>query len=222
MDITFASDDSDEDDSPHPIIIGVHLLGWQTLIRLYGFVDAISQKQPLDGLALSLWGDLKIMLDTLEVDFSSPVWQDQHKEYPLEIGVMEQLLDHKLQIKKDPVGNTITTVVQLIKRIKGYLKEANRPIRGQYRQAGFFFSFYVHISRSSFLLTHHSCCQSYISADSDSFVSADAPIEGYEDAIVVPPINADNFKLKQTLINLIATTLEDKLDIRMNRFEKSL
>nr|GEZ47345.1 reverse transcriptase domain-containing protein [Tanacetum cinerariifolium] len=30
-----------------------------------------------------------------------------------------------------------------------------------------------------------------------------APIEGYEDAIVVPPINATNFELKQTLINLI-------------------
>nr|GFB76835.1 reverse transcriptase domain-containing protein [Tanacetum cinerariifolium] len=79
-----------------------------------------------------------------------------------------------------------------------------------------------------------------------------APIEGYEDAIVVPQINANNFKLKQTLINLvqlnqftgrqdphnhlrffnkvtstfrhpeIATSLEDKLDIRMNRFKKSL
>nr|GEY46378.1 hypothetical protein [Tanacetum cinerariifolium] len=30
-----------------------------------------------------------------------------------------------------------------------------------------------------------------------------APIEGYEDAIVVPPINAKKFKLKQTLINLV-------------------
>nr|GFB63596.1 reverse transcriptase domain-containing protein [Tanacetum cinerariifolium] len=30
-----------------------------------------------------------------------------------------------------------------------------------------------------------------------------APIEGNEDAIVVPPINANNFELKQTLINLI-------------------
>nr|GFA26461.1 reverse transcriptase domain-containing protein [Tanacetum cinerariifolium] len=29
------------------------------------------------------------------------------------------------------------------------------------------------------------------------------PIEGYEDAIVVPPINAKNFELKQTLINLV-------------------
>nr|GFB03480.1 reverse transcriptase domain-containing protein [Tanacetum cinerariifolium] len=28
------------------------------------------------------------------------------------------------------------------------------------------------------------------------------PIEGYEYAIVVPPINANNFELKQTLINL--------------------
>nr|GFB46927.1 hypothetical protein [Tanacetum cinerariifolium] len=79
-----------------------------------------------------------------------------------------------------------------------------------------------------------------------------APMEGYEDAIIVPQINANNFELKQTLINLvqlnkftgrldphnhlrffnkvtstfrhpeIAASLEDKLDIRMNRFEKSL
>nr|GFA29825.1 hypothetical protein [Tanacetum cinerariifolium] len=138
VDITFAFDDYDEDDSPHPIITGVHLLGWQaipsglqTLIRLYGFVDVLSQKQPLDGIALSLWGDLKIMLDTLEVDFSkledgTILYMLVDREYPLEIGVMEQLLDHKLQIEKDPVGNTITIAIQLIKRIKGYLKEANR------------------------------------------------------------------------------------------------
>ncbi|GJS49109.1 hypothetical protein Tco_0599230 [Tanacetum coccineum] len=30
-----------------------------------------------------------------------------------------------------------------------------------------------------------------------------APIEGYEDAIVVSPINANNFELKQPLINLV-------------------
>nr|GEV62028.1 hypothetical protein [Tanacetum cinerariifolium] len=30
-----------------------------------------------------------------------------------------------------------------------------------------------------------------------------APIEGYEDAIFVPSINANNFELKQTLINLV-------------------
>nr|GFB44058.1 hypothetical protein [Tanacetum cinerariifolium] len=30
-----------------------------------------------------------------------------------------------------------------------------------------------------------------------------APIEGYEDAIVVPPINVNNFEIKQTLINLV-------------------
>nr|GEX20818.1 hypothetical protein [Tanacetum cinerariifolium] len=32
-----------------------------------------------------------------------------------------------------------------------------------------------------------------------------APIEGYENVIVVPPINANNFELKQTLINLVQT-----------------
>ncbi|GKD05220.1 hypothetical protein Tco_1180194 [Tanacetum coccineum] len=30
-----------------------------------------------------------------------------------------------------------------------------------------------------------------------------APIEGYEDAIVVPQINANNFELEQPLINLV-------------------
>nr|GFB65334.1 reverse transcriptase domain-containing protein [Tanacetum cinerariifolium] len=30
-----------------------------------------------------------------------------------------------------------------------------------------------------------------------------SPIEGYEDTIVVPQINANNFELKQTLINLV-------------------
>nr|GFB85822.1 reverse transcriptase domain-containing protein [Tanacetum cinerariifolium] len=30
-----------------------------------------------------------------------------------------------------------------------------------------------------------------------------APIEGYEDAIVIPPINANNFELQQRLINLV-------------------
>nr|GFD27395.1 reverse transcriptase domain-containing protein [Tanacetum cinerariifolium] len=30
-----------------------------------------------------------------------------------------------------------------------------------------------------------------------------APIEGYEDAIIVPQINANDFELKQTLINLV-------------------
>nr|GEV20975.1 hypothetical protein [Tanacetum cinerariifolium] len=50
-----------------------------------------------------------------------------------------------------------------------------------------------------------------------------APIEGYEDAIVVPPINANNFELKQTLINLVQSSqFMDKLDIQMNRFKKSL
>nr|GEW00626.1 reverse transcriptase domain-containing protein [Tanacetum cinerariifolium] len=34
-----------------------------------------------------------------------------------------------------------------------------------------------------------------------------APIEGYEDAIIVPQINANNFELKQTLINLVQSNL---------------
>ncbi|GJV17378.1 hypothetical protein Tco_1362701 [Tanacetum coccineum] len=42
-----------------------------------------------------------------------------------------------------------------------------------------------------------------------------APIEGYEDAIVVPLINANNFELKQTLINLVQSnqfTVKEQVD----------
>nr|GEX53526.1 reverse transcriptase domain-containing protein [Tanacetum cinerariifolium] len=49
-----------------------------------------------------------------------------------------------------------------------------------------------------------------------------APIEGYEDAIVVPPINVNNFELKQTLINLVQSNkfMAENLDalIHMPKF----
>nr|GEU86315.1 reverse transcriptase domain-containing protein [Tanacetum cinerariifolium] len=44
------------------------------------------------------------------------------------------------------------------------------------------------------------------------FQMLQAPIEGYEDAIVVPPINTNNFELKQTLINLVQNTFYNALN----------
>nr|GEW77032.1 hypothetical protein [Tanacetum cinerariifolium] len=41
-----------------------------------------------------------------------------------------------------------------------------------------------------------------------------APIEGYEDAIVVPPSNANNFELKQTLINLVQSREDPHYHLR--------
>ncbi|GJU27531.1 hypothetical protein Tco_1166152 [Tanacetum coccineum] len=43
-----------------------------------------------------------------------------------------------------------------------------------------------------------------------------APIEGYEDAIVVPPINANNFELKQPLINLVQSNKSPANDSRVS------
>ncbi|GJV03981.1 reverse transcriptase domain-containing protein [Tanacetum coccineum] len=40
-----------------------------------------------------------------------------------------------------------------------------------------------------------------------------APIEGYEDAIVVPPINANNFELKQPLIIILSKTAHALIDV---------
>ncbi|GKB33969.1 hypothetical protein Tco_0873370 [Tanacetum coccineum] len=44
-----------------------------------------------------------------------------------------------------------------------------------------------------------------------------APIEGYEDAIVVPPINANNFELKQPLINLVQSNKFTGKDIKVKK-----
>nr|GFC07595.1 hypothetical protein [Tanacetum cinerariifolium] len=46
-----------------------------------------------------------------------------------------------------------------------------------------------------------------------------APIEGYEDAIVIPTINANNFELKQTLINLVQSNqfTEDEARIWLDK-----
>nr|GEX67937.1 reverse transcriptase domain-containing protein [Tanacetum cinerariifolium] len=45
-----------------------------------------------------------------------------------------------------------------------------------------------------------------------------APIEGYEDAIVVPPINANKFKLKQTLINLVQKVPNTTIKLLLSPF----
>nr|GFB77711.1 reverse transcriptase domain-containing protein [Tanacetum cinerariifolium] len=49
-----------------------------------------------------------------------------------------------------------------------------------------------------------------------------APIEGYEDAIVVPQINANNFELKQTLINLVQHPEVPNTTIKLLLFPFSL
>nr|GFB22310.1 hypothetical protein [Tanacetum cinerariifolium]GFB22321.1 hypothetical protein [Tanacetum cinerariifolium] len=60
----------------------------------------------------STLADESVPADTSIPAVNAPLDEDEpaeessflRREYPLEIGVMEQLLDHKLQIKKDPVG----------------------------------------------------------------------------------------------------------------------
>ncbi|GJU25212.1 hypothetical protein Tco_1163833 [Tanacetum coccineum] len=46
-----------------------------------------------------------------------------------------------------------------------------------------------------------------------------APIEGYEDAIVIPPINANNFELKQPLINLVQSNKFTAFNEAWERFK---
>ncbi|GKA67819.1 hypothetical protein Tco_0767736 [Tanacetum coccineum] len=43
----------------------------------------------------------------------------------------------------------------------------------------------------------------------------EAPTEGYEDAIVVPEITANNFEIKHGLLNLVQPTLRSSMEMHL-------
>ncbi|GKF26094.1 hypothetical protein Tco_0081988, partial [Tanacetum coccineum] len=72
------------------------------------------------GVGLVLWGDLKVLMDSPEVNDVGGlvVHMFVDKKYPLSVNLIEQMLDHQLEICHDTVGNELTTAVQLIAFLK--------------------------------------------------------------------------------------------------------
>ncbi|GJV35895.1 hypothetical protein Tco_1408372 [Tanacetum coccineum] len=71
----------------------------------------VSQEKEADGVGLILWGDLRVLVYSPEVD-------DGNKKYPLTVKLMERMLDYQLEIGHGAVGNELTTAVQLVKFLK--------------------------------------------------------------------------------------------------------
>ncbi|GJX33274.1 hypothetical protein Tco_0243129 [Tanacetum coccineum] len=77
----------------------LHLVDRQDLLKSYGMVVKYYENHLVAGAGLLLWGDLQVLIDSQEGDVS----------YPLSVKLIERMLEHRLEIDKDVVGNDMTT-----------------------------------------------------------------------------------------------------------------
>ncbi|GKD85519.1 putative ribonuclease H-like domain-containing protein [Tanacetum coccineum] len=89
------------------------------------------QDKEADGVGLILWGDLRVLIDSPEVDDGKTVsgliiYMFVDKKYPLTVKLMERMLDYQLEIGHGAVGNELTTAVQLVKFLKKQIADSKR------------------------------------------------------------------------------------------------
>ncbi|GKF27563.1 hypothetical protein Tco_0093905 [Tanacetum coccineum] len=56
----------------------LHLVTRADLMTIYGRVMTVYQDKKAEGVGLVLWGDLKVLMDSTEVNDGSDVWKNQH------------------------------------------------------------------------------------------------------------------------------------------------
>ncbi|GJX40786.1 putative ribonuclease H-like domain-containing protein [Tanacetum coccineum] len=56
----------------------LHLVTREDLMTIYGRVMSFYQDTKAEGISLALWGDLKVLMDSPEVNDGSDVWKNQH------------------------------------------------------------------------------------------------------------------------------------------------
>ncbi|GKC73400.1 hypothetical protein Tco_1119283, partial [Tanacetum coccineum] len=161
MCIKYASDadSASDDDTPVNLFAVVdwelleilHLVTRVDLMTIYGRVMTFYQDEQAAGVGLVLWGDLKVLIDSPEVNDGSDVRKNQNtwsiqswKLYSysgvhvlsmdlfyilflLSCQLIERMLDHQLEICHDTVGNELTTAVQLIAFLKKQISNSRRP-----------------------------------------------------------------------------------------------
>ncbi|GJV08396.1 hypothetical protein Tco_1346052 [Tanacetum coccineum] len=107
----------------------LHLVTRADLMTIYGRVMTFYQDKQAAGVGLVLWGDLKVLIDSPEVNDVGGlvVHMFVDKKYPLSVNLIERMLDHQLEICHNTVGNELTTAVQLIAFIKKQISDSQRP-----------------------------------------------------------------------------------------------
>ncbi|GJR59459.1 hypothetical protein Tco_1501621 [Tanacetum coccineum] len=107
----------------------LHLVTREDLMTIYGRVVTYYQDKEADRVGLILWGDLRVLIDSPEVDDGISglvIYMFVDKKYPLTVKLMERMLDYQLEIGHGAVGNELTTAVQLVKFLKKQIADSKR------------------------------------------------------------------------------------------------
>ncbi|GJU16111.1 hypothetical protein Tco_1144077 [Tanacetum coccineum] len=107
-----------------------HLITGADLMTIYGRVMTFYQDNQAAGVGLVLWGDLKVLIDSPEVNDGIDglvLHMFVDKKYPLSANLIERMLDHQLEICQGTMGNELTTAVQLIAFLKKQISDSRRP-----------------------------------------------------------------------------------------------
>ncbi|GKE19975.1 hypothetical protein Tco_1431487, partial [Tanacetum coccineum] len=113
----------------------LHLVSRADLMTIYGRVVTYYQDKPAEGVGLILWGDLKVLIDSLEINDIGDMWKYQHtwsiqswKLYPYSgvhvLETVDGLALHMFVDKKYPL------TVNLIERMLEHQLEIGRQQEG--------------------------------------------------------------------------------------------
>ncbi|GJS37216.1 hypothetical protein Tco_0535598 [Tanacetum coccineum] len=107
----------------------LYLVTRADLMTIYGRVMTFYQDKKAAGVSLVLWGELKVLMDSPEVNDVSGLVLHMFvdKKYPLSVNLIERMLDHQLEICHETVGNELTIAVQLIPFLKKQISNSRRP-----------------------------------------------------------------------------------------------
>ncbi|GJW55601.1 hypothetical protein Tco_0099686 [Tanacetum coccineum] len=102
----------------------LHIFDRQDLFHLYDLVIKQYSESTLEGIELILWGDLKIMMESLmevtdqEFKDGTVVHMLVERKYPLFKELLQRMLDFELEVKVES-----TAALDLIRFIKQQLNE---------------------------------------------------------------------------------------------------
>ncbi|GKB00191.1 hypothetical protein Tco_0828184 [Tanacetum coccineum] len=107
----------------------LYLVTRADLMTIYGRVMTFYQDKKAAGVSLVLWGELKVLMDSPEVNDVSGLVLHMFvdKKYPLSVNLIERILDHQMEICHGTVGNELTIAVQLIPFLKKQISNSRRP-----------------------------------------------------------------------------------------------
>ncbi|GJR65397.1 hypothetical protein Tco_0011462 [Tanacetum coccineum] len=141
--LKYASDEGGDSDSD-TFVPFYAIVDWELLPTWLGTINVIYRKDKslkyftilweilhleAGGVGLILWGDLRVLIDSPEVDDGISglvIYMFVDKKYPLTVKLMERMLDYQLEIGHGAVGNELTTAVQLVKFLKKQIADSKR------------------------------------------------------------------------------------------------